>query len=71
LAPRQLEGELFMKKHDYFALALAAIILGIILTIAPKLETIADEATITHHGIDILGLTRNARNLPEEDFPAH
>jgi hypothetical protein len=60
-----------MNKRDYLTLALAAVILGIILAISPKLETIADEATVGAHGIDILGLTRNARNLPEEDFPAH
>ena len=59
-----------MKKHDYFALALAAVILAIIVAISPKLETIADEATITNHGFDIPGLTRNARNLPEEYYPA-
>jgi len=71
LALSEIEGELSMKKHDYLAVALAAIILGIILAVAPKVETIADEATITHQGIDIPGLTRNARNLSEEDYPAH
>lgn len=60
-----------MKKHDYFALALAALILGIIIAISPKVETIADEATIGLYGIDISGLTRNAQNLPEQDYPAH
>jgi hypothetical protein len=60
-----------MKKHDYFVLGLAAVILGIIIAISPKVETIADEASIANHGIDILGLTRSARNLPDEDFPAH
>jgi hypothetical protein len=60
-----------MKKHDYFALALAALILGIIIAISPKVETIADEATITNQAFDIPALTRNARNLPEEHYPAH
>jgi hypothetical protein len=60
-----------MKKHDYFALALAVVILAIIFAISPKVGTIADEASIGSHGIDILGLTRNARNLPDEEFPAH
>ena len=60
-----------MKKHDYLALALAAVILAIIIASSPKVETIADEASIGVHGFAILGLARNAGNLPEEDYPAH
>jgi len=60
-----------MKKHDYFALALAAVILAIIFAIAPKVETIADEATIATLGIDMSGLTRNAARLPEQEYPAY
>ena len=60
-----------MKKHDYLALALAAVLLAISIAISPKVETVADEASVGVHGFDILGLTRNARNLPEEDYPAH
>jgi len=65
------EEELSMKKHDYLALALAAVILAIIVSILPKVETIANEASIGARGLDILGLTRNAGNLPEEDYPAY
>jgi hypothetical protein len=65
------EGEFSMKKHDYLALALAAVILAIIFAISPKVGTIADEASIGLYGIDISGLTRNARHLPEEDYPAY
>lgn len=60
-----------MKKRDYLTLGLAAVILAIIIAVSPKVETIANEASVGAHGIDILGLTRNARNLPEEDYPAH
>jgi hypothetical protein len=60
-----------MNKHDYLALALAAVILGIIFVLSPKVGTIADEASIATYGIDIPGLTRNARHLPEEDYPAY
>ena len=60
-----------MKKQDYFTLALAAVILGIIIAVSPKVETIADEASIATTGIDISGITRNARNLPEYDYPTH
>jgi hypothetical protein len=71
LAPCQLEEELSMKKHDYLAIALAAVILAVIIAISPKIGTIADEASIGSYGIDIPGLTRNARNLPDEEYPAH
>lgn len=58
-----------MKKVDYVALALATLLFGIIYVAAPRTSTIADEASIAGHGVDILGLTRNARNLPEEEYP--
>jgi hypothetical protein len=60
-----------MKKHDYLALALAGVILAIILAIAPKVETVADEASIETYGIDTSGLTRNAGRLPEHEYPAY
>jgi len=60
-----------MKKHDYLVLALAAVILAVIFAISPTVGTIADEASIGSYGIDILGLSRNARNLPDEDHPAY
>jgi len=71
LAPFHFKQELSMKKYDYLVLALAAAILGIIFVISPKVETIADEASIGTYGIDIPGLTRNARHLPEQDYPAY
>jgi len=60
-----------MKKHDYLALAFAAVILAIIFAIAPKVETIADEASVGTFGIDTTGLTRNAGRLPEHEYPAY
>lgn len=60
-----------MKKHDYLALALAALILGIVLAIAPKVETVADEALIGPYGIDTTGITRNAGKLPDQEYPAY
>jgi len=60
-----------MKTRDFLTLALAAFILAVIFSISPKVETTANEALVGTLGIDILGLTRNARNLPEEDYPAH
>ncbi|HWP16666.1 MAG TPA: hypothetical protein VNM46_13660 [Xanthobacteraceae bacterium] len=60
-----------MKKNDYLALALAAVILGIIIAISPTVGPVADEASMGVYGLDIPGLTRNARHLPEQDFPAY
>jgi hypothetical protein len=60
-----------MKKPDYLVLALAAVILGIMIAISPKVETVADEASMEAYRIDIPGLTRNAGNLPEQDYPAY
>ncbi|MGB9366516.1 MAG: hypothetical protein WCE79_10935 [Xanthobacteraceae bacterium] len=60
-----------MKTRDYLTLALAAFILTVVLAISPKVEMIANEASVGARAIDILGLTRNARNLPEEDYPAY
>ena len=60
-----------MKKNDYLALALAAVILGIIIAISPTVGPVADEASMGVYGLNIPGLTRNARHLPEQDFPAY
>ena len=60
-----------MKTRDFLTLAFAAFILAIVLAFAPKVETVANEASVGAQGIDILGLTRNAGRLPEEDYPAH
>lgn len=60
-----------MTKRDYLILAVAAVVFGIIIATSPKVETIADQASVARYGIDILGLARNARNLPEEDYPVH
>ena len=60
-----------MRKHDYALLALAALLIGFIIAISPKITTVANEASTELYGIDILGLTKNASGLPEEHFAAH
>jgi len=60
-----------MRKHDYIALALAAAILAVIIAISPNVQTVANEASTEIYGVDILGLTKNARNLPEQHYAAH
>ena len=60
-----------MRKHDYIALALAAVILAVIIAISPNVQTVANEASTEIYGVDILGLTKNARDLPEQHYAAH
>ena len=60
-----------MRKHDYMILAFAAAVLAVIIAISPKVETIANEASTEIYGVDILGLTKNARDLPEQHYAAH
>jgi len=60
-----------MRKHDYIALALAAAILAVIIAISPNVQTVANEASTEIYGVDILGLTKDAQNLPEQHYAAH
>ena len=52
-------------------LGLAALAVIIIYSIAPKATAITNEASTEIYGIDILGITRKANDLPAESFPAH
>jgi hypothetical protein len=52
-------------------LGLAALAIIIIYSIAPKATAITNEASTELYGIDILGLTGNAKDLPAEHYPAH
>jgi hypothetical protein len=60
-----------MRRQDYIVLALAAIIVAVIIAISPNATTVANEASTEIYGIDILGLTKNARDLPEQHYAAH
>jgi hypothetical protein len=53
------------------ALTAAAIVLASILAVSPNATTIANEASGEIYGIDILSMTRNAKALPEQQFPAY
>ena len=52
-------------------LASAAVVLALVLAISPQTTIVAKEASSEISGIDILGITKNAKNLPEQQFPAH
>jgi hypothetical protein len=60
-----------MRKQSIALLALAAAILAVIIVVAPHARTIANEASTEIYGIDIAGLTKAAKNLPEQQYVAH
>lgn len=57
-----------MQKLDYLLIAISLIILGAIVMVAPHAELVASEVSAEVYGVDILGLTKNAGHLPEEQF---
>jgi hypothetical protein len=60
-----------MRMQTIAILALGAVILAVIVTVSPHSTIIANEASTEIYGIDILGITKNAKNLPEQQFAAH
>jgi hypothetical protein len=60
-----------MRKQLTALLALAAAILAVIIVVAPHARTITNEASTEIYGIDIAGLTKAAKNLPEQQFAAY
>ena len=60
-----------MQKREYILLALAAVSLAGIIAISPNVATVANEASTEIYGVDILGLTKNAQDLPEHQYAAH
>jgi hypothetical protein len=52
-------------------LGLAGLILAMIVTVAPKASVTTNLASAEITGIDILGLTRNAGDLPAQQYAAH
>jgi hypothetical protein len=60
-----------MRKELIGLLALAAIVLAVIFGVSPSATTITNAASTEVLGIDILGLTKAAKDLPEQQFAAH
>jgi hypothetical protein len=60
-----------MRKQLIALLALAAAVLAVIVIVAPNARTVTNEASTEIYGIDILGLTKAAKNLPEQQYAAH
>ncbi len=60
-----------MRRQLIALLALAAVVLAVIIAVAPHARTITNQASTEIYGIDILGLTTAAKNLPEQQYAAH
>lgn len=60
-----------MRRQDYIVLALAAAIIAVIIAVSPNVTIVANEASTEIYAIDILGLTKNAQVLPEQQYAAH
>jgi len=52
-------------------LTLAALILAVIVSISPHATIVANEVTGEVYAVDILGLTKNAGDLPLQQYAAH
>jgi hypothetical protein len=52
-------------------LTLAALILAVIVLISPHATIVANEVTGEVYAVDILGLTKNAADLPVQQYAAH
>jgi hypothetical protein len=52
-------------------LAAAAVVLALIVTVSPHATLVANEASGEIYGVDILGLTKKAVNLVDQEFPTH
>lgn len=51
--------------------ALAALVLAVIFTVAPTATVMTNAASTEVYGIDVLGLTKNAKDLPVEQYAAY
>ncbi len=61
-----------MKKQTVFGIALlAAAMLATIFGIAPHSSVTTNAASTEIIGIDILGLTKSAKDLPDHQYAAH
>ena len=61
-----------MDTQGMIALASTVAVLAVVvLALSPPVTIVANEASGDIYGVDILGITKNAGNLPEQQFPAH
>jgi hypothetical protein len=60
-----------MRRELALPLTLAAFILAAIIVIAPHATVVTNEGSAEMYGVDVVSLTMNAQDLPEQRFPAH
>ena len=51
--------------------ALAALVLAVIVAVSPHATIVANEISGEVYAVDILGLTKKAKDLPEQQYAAH
>jgi hypothetical protein len=59
--------------HKTLIVLIATVLLAFVgvLVAAPKATNGTRGASVANVGVDIFGLTRRARDLPEQSYPAH
>jgi hypothetical protein len=60
-----------MRTKILMIVGLAALILAVIVAVSPHTTIVANEASGEVYAIDILGLTKNAKDLPSQQYAAH
>ena len=60
-----------MRKELITLIAAAALIVGGIVWVSPKATVITNAASTEIYGVDILGLTKTAKDLPLEQYAAY
>jgi hypothetical protein len=63
--------ETSMRTKILAIVALAAVILAVILVVSPHATIVANEVSGEVYAIDILGLTKSAKDLPVQQYAAH
>ena len=60
-----------MRRKIFSILVLAALIMAAIVWVSPHATIVANEVTGEVYAVDILGLTKNAKDLPVQQYAAH
>jgi len=60
-----------MRTNILAIVTLAALILAVIVSISPHASVVTNEVTGEVYAVDILGLTRDAKDLPLQQYAAH
>ena len=60
-----------MRMQIVAIVALAALILAVIFAVSPHATIVANEVSGEVYAIDILGLTKQGKDLPEQQYAAH